>query len=43
MNKKAVLEKVVIVFGIMVIIGASWFYSVQLGDTLDTLRMAYPD
>jgi hypothetical protein len=43
MNKKAVLEKVVIVFGIMVIIGACWFYSVQLGDTLDTLRMAYPD
>ena len=43
MNKKAVLERIAIVFGIAVIIGACWFYSIQIGDTLETLRLAYPD
>ena len=43
MNKKVLLERVAIVFGIAVIIGAIWFYSLQIGDTLDTLRLAYPE
>ena len=43
MDKKAILEKVVIAFGIAVIIGAVWFYAVQVDDTLATLRLAYPD
>lgn len=43
MDKKAVLEKVAIVFGAAVIIVAVWFYSEQVGDTLDTLRLAYPE
>jgi len=43
MDKKAVLEKVAIAFGIAVIVGAIWFYSIQIGDTLETLRLAYPD
>ena len=43
MDKKAVLEKVAIAFGIAVIVGFIWFYSVQLGDTMEILNMAYPD
>ena len=43
MDKKAVLEKVAIVFGIGIILTALWFYNMQLDDTLATLRMAYPD
>ena len=43
MDKKAVLEKVAIAFGIAVILGAILFYNAQLDDTLATLRMAYPD
>ena len=43
MDKKAILEKVVIVFGVAVIVVAIWFYAVQVGDTLDTLRLAYPE
>ena len=43
MDKKAVLERVAIVFGLAVIVGAIWFYSLQIGDTLDTLKLAYPE
>lgn len=43
MNKKAVLEKVAIVFGITVIVVAVWFYAMQIGDTLEILRLAYPE
>jgi len=43
MNKKTMLERTVIVFGVVVISGAIWFYSIQVGDTLEILRLAYPD
>ncbi len=43
MDKKAVLEKVVIAFGVAVIAIAIWFYTGQVTDTLDTLRLAYPE
>jgi hypothetical protein len=43
MDKKALLEKTALVFGIAVILGAIWFWSLQVGDTLETLRLAYPD
>ena len=43
MDKKAILERAAIAFGVAVIVGAVWFYSLQIGDTLDTLRLAYPE
>ncbi len=40
MGKKSILEKVTITFGIAVIIGAIWFWSLQVGDVLELLRVA---
>ncbi len=43
MDKKAILEKTALVCGVAIILGAIWFWSLQVGDTLETLRLAYPD
>jgi hypothetical protein len=43
MNRKGMLEKTAILFGIAVVVCAIWFWNMQLDDTLTTLKMAYPD
>ncbi len=43
MLNQTALERIAIAFGIAVIAGAVWFYSMQVGDTLETLRLAYPE
>jgi len=43
MNNKSNVEKLAIACGVAVIIGAFWFWGAQVGDTLDTLRLAYPE
>ena len=43
MDKKKQLETLALVFGAAVVIGAIWFWSLQVGDALDPLRLAYPD
>jgi hypothetical protein len=40
MEKQAILEKVAMAFGVAIVIGAIWFWSRQIGDTLELLRMA---
>lgn len=43
MDKKALLEKTAIATGIAILVAAVWFWGLQVQDTLDTLRLAYPD
>ncbi len=43
MDKKALLEKTAIVTGVAILLAAAWFWGMQVQDTLDTLRLAYPD
>ena len=38
---KQVLEKIAISFSVLVIGSAVWFWILQVGDMLDTLRLAY--
>ncbi len=40
MENKGIREKIAIGFGIAVIIGAIWFWSLQVGDVIELLRMA---
>jgi hypothetical protein len=40
MDKQAMLEKVAMTFGVGIIIAALWFWTRQIGDTLELLRMA---
>ena len=41
MEKKNVIEKVALVFGVCIVISAMWFWSAQIGDVLEVLEMAY--
>jgi hypothetical protein len=41
MDKKKVLETTVMVFGVGILVGAVWFWSLQVGDVLEILEMAY--
>jgi len=41
MDKKKVLETTAMVFGVGVFVGAVWFWSLQIGDVLEILEMAY--
>jgi hypothetical protein len=40
MDKQAILEKVSIGFGVAIMLGAVWFWTLQVQDTLEILRMA---
>ena len=41
MEKKSIIEKVAIAFGVCIVISALWFWSGQVGDVLEVLEMAY--
>lgn len=41
MGKQAVLEKLAVVAAVIVIVTAGWFWSAQIGDVLETLKLAY--
>ncbi|XOV84946.1 MAG: hypothetical protein ACFHXK_07440 [bacterium] len=41
MDRKKLLETVSMVFGVSIFIGAVWFWSLQVGDVLEILEMAY--
>jgi hypothetical protein len=41
MEKKNIIEKVALVFGVSIVIVAMWFWSGQVGDVLEVLEMAY--
>ena len=43
MDRKALLEKTAIATGVVIVLAAVWFWGLQVQDTLDTLRLAYPD
>jgi hypothetical protein len=43
MNNKTLIERLAIACGIAIIIAASWFWNEQVGDVLETLRLAYPE
>ncbi len=40
MNKKNVLEKLSLAFGAAVVIGAIWFWSLQVMEVIEILRLA---
>lgn len=40
MENKSLREKIAITFGIAVVLGAIWFWSLQVGDVIELLRMA---
>ena len=40
MNKKDILEKVSLAFGAAVVIGAVWFWTLQVMDVMEILRLA---
>ena len=40
MDKQAILEKVTVGFGAAIVLGALWFWTLQVQDTLEILRMA---
>ncbi len=40
MDKQAILEKIAMAFGVAIVIGGIWFWTRQVGDTLELLRMA---
>ena len=40
MEKKAILEAAAFVFGAAVLIGAAWFWTLQIGDVLELLSLA---
>lgn len=42
MEKKH-LEKLAMAFAVTIIVAGVWFWSQQVGDTLDTLELAYPE
>ncbi len=39
--RKSVLEKLALMVSAAVIISAAWFWTAQVGDVLETLRLAY--
>lgn len=41
MDKKKFLETAAMAFGISIFIGAIWFWTLQVGDVLEILEMAY--
>jgi ABC-type uncharacterized transport system permease subunit len=40
MEKQAILEKIALAFGVAVILGAIWFWTLQVEDVLELLRAA---
>lgn len=38
---KSTLEKVALVTSSLVLVAAIWFWSLQVGDVLETLKLAY--
>jgi len=38
---KSVLEKIAVSFAMVVLASAIWFWSLQIGDVLATLKLAY--
>ena len=41
MNKKDILEKLSFVFGAVIVVAATWFWTEQVQDVLEILEMAY--
>ena len=41
MGKKNILEKTSLAIGAAVVIGATWFWVVQIQNVIETLKLAY--